>query len=77
MIGVITGDIINSRSTDSAKEWLDILRGALGKFGKEGLDWEIYRGDSFQLEISQPKEALITAIYIKACMKTIKGRSWR
>ncbi len=33
--------------------------------------WEIYRGDSFQVELSV-SDALLSAIYIKACIKVMK-----
>jgi DNA-directed RNA polymerase specialized sigma subunit len=72
MIGIITGDIINSRNTSSPKQWLDVLKDALSNYGSEPAAWEIYRGDSFQLEVKDPYEALKAAIYIKASMKTIK-----
>ncbi|TKC10018.1 transcriptional regulator [Pedobacter polaris] len=69
MIAVITGDIINSRTLP--EEWISTLKSALeGLFG-ENLKWEIFRGDSFQVELNA-KDALINAIYIKACIKTLK-----
>ncbi|MGX1931088.1 transcriptional regulator [Flagellimonas sp. 2504JD4-2] len=68
---IITGDIINSRK-DSPEAWLPNLKEALNAHGKEPEQWEIYRGDSFQLEIS-PEKALETAIHIKASLKQKKG----
>ncbi|WP_136465806.1 transcriptional regulator [Flagellimonas onchidii] len=68
---VITGDIINSRK-DSPEAWLTNLKKVLNTHGKEPKQWEIYRGDSFQLEIS-PEKALKTAIHIKASLKQKKG----
>lgn len=74
MIAVITGDIINSR--ELPEEWLSTLKAALdGLFG-ENVNWEIFRGDSFQIELNA-KDALINAIYIKACIKTLKGADVR
>ncbi len=67
---VITGDIINSRKTE-AKIWLVKLKEILGEFCKEESDWEIYRGDSFQLVVSE-EEGLLAALIIKAAMKSIK-----
>ncbi|MDQ8052127.1 MAG: hypothetical protein REI78_03835 [Pedobacter sp.] len=69
MIAVITGDVINSRNITA--DWIDTLKSALSTLFGEKTKWEIFRGDSFQLEISAP-EALLQAIYIKACLKTIK-----
>jgi hypothetical protein len=68
-IAVITGDIINSRKAPSPEVWLAALKDALGE---DESNWEIYRGDSFQL-ITNPKDALLKAVYIKASIKTIKS----
>ena len=70
MVAILTGDIINSRSL-SAKTWLTVLKAGLKHIGEEK-NWEIFRGDSFQMQTS-PSEALLNSIYIKACVKTIKG----
>lgn len=72
MIAVLTGDIVNSRKITSPKKWHDSLQEALTKIvGKN--KWEIFRGDSFQAEISHPEKALKSAIYVKSCIKTLKG----
>lgn len=70
MISIITGDIINSRLVAN-KIWLPRLKKTLGRFGKEPSAWEIFRGDSFQLEVNA-EEALRAAILIKATIKQIK-----
>ncbi len=72
MISVITGDIINSKKTNP-KAWLKLLKEELGKAGKSPKTWDIYRGDSFQLLISNVDNALLTAIKIKASLKSIKN----
>lgn len=69
MYGVLTGDIIQSRTT-SSEDWLNVLKEVLAFYGREGKDWEIYRGDSFQLMI-QPENALLAAYHIKASIKQI------
>ncbi|WP_149276075.1 SatD family protein [Pareuzebyella sediminis] len=71
MIAIITGDIIDSENHKSSV-WLGILKEYLSKIGQSPLDWEIYRGDEFQLKIQKDK-ALETAIHLKAILKTIKG----
>ncbi len=70
MTSIITGDIINSRN-HSPNTWLDGLKNILNNFGQTPEHWEIYRGDSFQLEIDK-KNALKTALMIKAHMKQFK-----
>lgn len=72
-VAVITGDIINSRLIDNQDVWLSPLKKIFKEFGKSGKKWELYRGDSYQLEIPQPEEALLTAIRIKATIRCIKG----
>lgn len=71
MTSIITGDIINSRKVDPVI-WLNPLKALMKEWGKTPKTWEIYRGDSFQLEINQPQHALLAAIRIKACIKSIE-----
>lgn len=65
---VITGDIVNSRKVP-ASSWIKLLKCALGRFGKEPADWEIFRGDSFQLSV-KPQDGLIAAYYLKSVIKS-------
>lgn len=71
MIAIITGDIINSEDY-RASEWLGVLKNYLSKLGEPPKDWEIYRGDEFQLRVPL-EQAFEVAIRIKAIMKSIKG----
>lgn len=71
MEAIITGDIINSEEYP-ASEWLYVLKNYFLKLGESPTDWEIYRGDEFQLRVPMNK-ALEIAIHIKALMKSIKG----
>lgn len=67
MIAVLTGDIINSRGKNT-ENWLVELKAKLSIYGKTPKDWEIFRGDSFQLLV--PKElALESALHIKSAIK--------
>ena len=70
MTCIVTGDVINSRGIDS-NNWIKYLRKELRKYGKEPKDWEIFRGDSFQLEI-EPKDGLIVGLILKAGIKQFK-----
>lgn len=72
IVAIITGDIINSRNANP-KKWLTILKKALSHSGGSPSTWEVFRGDSFQLEVKNPADALLTAIRIKANLKTVKG----
>lgn len=71
MIAVITGDIISSRLLTNQDLWLVPLKEMLSKWGSRPIDWEINRGDSFQIEISNVEEALYKALEIKALIKSL------
>ena len=73
MTSILTGDIIKSRSVKNPEIWLTTLKEALNKCSSNSSQWNIYRGDSFQLELENIAESFKAAIYIKACIKTIKG----
>lgn len=70
MICILTGDIKGSRKAKS-ENWLADLKELFQKFGKNPADWEIYRGDEFQIEIKNCEEALLIAFEIKAFLRTI------
>lgn len=76
MEAVITGDIIGSTKI-FPENWLPRLKAALGEWGKEPADWELYRGDSFQLRVSNPLQAIEAAVNIKAAIKTVSGLDFR
>ncbi len=69
-IAILTGDIIHSR-TDKKNAWLRILKKVLVLQGDTPKQWEIFRGDSFQLETT-PEKALRLALLIKATLKELK-----
>ncbi|NJB71992.1 hypothetical protein GGR42_002483 [Saonia flava] len=71
MIAIITGDIINSEK-NIPQEWMPVLKGYFSKLGHGPKDWEIYRGDEFQIK-TKPEKALAIAISIKALVKSLKG----
>lgn len=71
MTAIITGDIINSENYRGSK-WITALKGYLSQIGNHPTDWEIYRGDEFQLRLP-PAKALQAAIHIKAIIKSVKG----
>lgn len=73
MTSIITGDIIKSRGQKDPEVWLTNLKSALTYLEVEDKHWEIYRGDSFQIEIKDITRSFEAAIYIKAAIKMIKG----
>ncbi len=70
MIAIITGDIINSDGHKTS-EWVEMLKKRFSVWGESPTEWEIYRGDEFQIKIT-PKKALWAAIQIKALIKSFK-----
>jgi len=75
MIAIITGDIMNSRKGE-VQTWLPVLKKVLNQYGQEPSDWEIFRGDSFQLSIA-PKNAILAAFHIKSAIKQTKTQDVR
>ncbi len=70
MIAIITADIISSRAI-KAQKWMPKLKKTLNQYGKEPKKWEIFRGDSLQLEVD-PSKALDAAIHLKSSIKQLK-----
>ncbi|OOV20635.1 SatD family protein [Flavobacterium sp. LM4] len=72
MTSIITGDIIGSRQQKS-RHWVEDLKKILIQFGETPSQWEVYRGDEFQIEVKNPEDALLTAILLKAHLRAIKS----
>lgn len=77
MIGVITGDIVASHKMGDRKLWLNKLKEILTTLNKDNLysnvQWEIFRGDSFQLRVEDPARALLITLIIRSGMRAIKA----
>lgn len=71
MIAVITGDIIGSRKMEDSGKWLTPLKELLNEWGPSPLKWEIYRGDSIQVEVEDLFQSLKQALRIKALIKGV------
>lgn len=72
IVAVITGDVVASRSMD-AVQWMPVLKQVLSELGRAPIDWDIYRGDAFQLLVEQPEQAFLMAMRIKAGFRSQKG----
>lgn len=77
MTSVITGDIIGSTKHVNPDIWLNSLKDALGTLESKVNKWEIYRGDSFQIEIKNIHNSFEYAVYIKSCIKCNKDMDVR
>lgn len=73
MTGIITGDIVGSRRVKNPEQWLRTLKEYFGTLGDEPEVWQFFRGDSFQVEVSDVLRVLEVALRIKALVKSIKG----
>ncbi|MGB6094116.1 MAG: hypothetical protein WBF83_10185 [Moheibacter sp.] len=71
MVAVITGDIVASRKLNNQEKWLLPLKNLLSGWGERPRDWELDRGDFFQVEIQSPEDALKCAFEIKALIKKV------
>lgn len=68
MVSILTGDIVQSRRSKPSV-WLRALKKELDKIGPSPKKWEIFRGDSFQLELSQPEDSFMVAMKIRCLLK--------
>src|SRR5690625_7883964 len=73
MIAVITGDIISSRKLSNQDKWILRLKELFKTWGDRPRDWELERGEYFQVEIKKPEEAIIRAFQIKTFIKKVKS----
>ncbi len=71
MIAIITGDIINSQNTDT-ELWLPKLKHILGTWSETPANWEVYRGDEFQLKCNV-NEVFNRSLVIKSLIKTFEN----
>jgi hypothetical protein len=69
---VITGDLIKSRTNTNTEIWISVLKQTLSYLSPDEKNWEIFRGDSFQIEIKDYYTSFIVAVYLKASIKCIK-----
>ena len=73
MLAIITGDVIQSRSLPASVPWMLQLKQVLSDMGASSADWEVYRGDSFQLAVRDLQQALKQALLVKASMMRMSG----
>ncbi len=72
MLAVITGDIVDSRKQPDSS-WSELLERLLDANAYKSSHFDIYRGDSFQLAILEPENALKVALKIKSALKQSKS----
>ncbi len=71
MIAIITGDIINSQKSDS-EVWLPKLKNLLESWSSTPENWEVYRGDEFQLKCAV-NEVFHKALLLKSLIRTFEN----
>ena len=70
---VITGDIVHSRNVDDMKVLLKVLKETILEISEHlsiPIEFEIYRGDSFQMLLDNPENAVEIAVLIRASLKS-------
>lgn len=71
-IAVLTGDIIGSRKVNNIEDLMGVLKRVFADIKKDTsivFEAEIYRGDSFQIVILNPKDALLFAVLVRVGLK--------
>lgn len=77
--GIITGDIVNSSNIkgEDRNKLLSIINGLVVELKSISLlKVEIYRGDSFQIYVDNPSQALKIAILIRAKLRSYDDKKW-
>ncbi len=69
MKAVITGDIIGSARATDPEKWIRPLRNTLKKYGREPAEWQIFRGDAFQI-IVDAKVGLRLMLHLSAAVRS-------
>jgi len=73
---VITGDIVKSRKVERREELLHELKSALNMIARNHhARYEIFRGDSFQVVLPDPGDALHAAILLRAHLRAASPSS--
>lgn len=64
---VITGDVVNSRGISDKADLMEVLDSTMHHIvSRFDANFEIYRGDSFQLDIPNPQDVVTAAILIRS-----------
>ena len=81
-VAVITGDLINSRQIpiEKRQQVYDYMAHVYHSFAvrrgwHDTAKLEFFRGDSFQLLVDEPEVALRVALFLRARLRSISGRS--
>ncbi len=76
MVAVLTGDIVNSAGSSKERLWLKRLKQIFKVLEETGLlaskqSWDIFQGDSFQLEVKEVQQSMKVALLLRAGLKTM------
>lgn len=70
---VITGDIVHSRELEDLQVLLKVLKETVSEIEKEQaniIHFETYRGDSFQMLVNEPEQAMRIAVLIRCKLRS-------
>lgn len=68
MKAVITGDIIGSARATDPDKWIRPLRNTLNQYGREPAEWQIFRGDAFQV-VADANVGLRLMLHLSAAVR--------
>jgi hypothetical protein len=71
-IAVITGDIVHSRKASGPEIWLGRLKSVLNEISESENQWEIFRGDSFQVVLKDSSKSLYKALQLRSGLLALK-----
>lgn len=73
MVATLTGDIVQSQSIEDPSIWMGPLKKWFQTLGETPRDWQVYRGDSFQIEV-ETLDSLRVAIVTKSIIKKLNRK---
>ncbi|OHX64044.1 AsnC family protein [Flammeovirga pacifica] len=65
MIAILTADIVSSTKTQNNALWSSCIEEVMQLPFFEEARWEIFRGDSFQVELNDPSKSLFLAVLLR------------
>ncbi|NLR93575.1 AsnC family protein [Flammeovirga agarivorans] len=72
MIAILTADIVSSTKTQNNALWSSCIEEVMDLPFFEDTRWDIFRGDSFQIELSDPSRSLFLAILLRVFINAKK-----
>ncbi|ANQ52522.1 AsnC family protein [Flammeovirga yaeyamensis] len=72
MIAILTADIVSSTKTRDNDLWSSCIEEVMNLPFFEDIRWDIFRGDSFQIELTDPSKSLYLAVLLRVFINAKK-----